>query len=311
MAPGIGASGVVGLAIEATAGTYVAPAFYLPIESENLKITQETIFRRPIRGTTAAVVGAVAGNYYVEGDVTFEATEDAWSYLVRCTRATVVKSGAGPNFTYTATPGAGAIPSKTMSLTVVRNGVVFGYVGCVVGNYSFTVEDGLLKSTINVLGRDESVQSAPSATWPTTVPFGAGSYSIEIPTATPVTDTDTFDFSVDDAPSAQFRLKSTGRGADFISYGEQTVTASLERDFDNRTSYDAYKAVTAESITLRASKGANNSIELLMPAGIKETYDVGLAGQGDLVRAQITYQGTMDATGKPFQIVIKSQVDIT
>jgi hypothetical protein len=85
---------------------------------------------------------------------------------------------------------------------------------------------------------------------------------------------------------------------------------TMERDFESRTDYDLFKSVTSQSITLTASKGVNNSIVLLAPVAIKDTYTVGLSGQGDLVRAQIAYQNIIDGTGKSWQITIKTQEDI-
>jgi hypothetical protein len=302
----------MGVALETVAGTYVAPTQYIPIESESLQLTQDTIFRRPIRAS-ADVVGAVPGNARIEGDISMEALESTVALMMHASRATVVKSGtASPGFTYTFTGSANAIPAKTMSFTVVRNGIVFGYTGCVVGSFSFTVEDGLLKYNPTILGRDETVQSMPTATWLTGLPaepYGAGKYSLEVPSASVITDSDGFEFSVDDSPEAQYRLKSTAAAA-FIAYGERSVTATLERDFENRTDYDAFKAVTASSITLTGTKGANNSISMIMPASIKDSYEVGLSGQGDLTRASISYMGTLDATGKAYQIIVKTQTDI-
>jgi hypothetical protein len=135
-------------------------------------------------------------------------------------------------------------------------------------------------------------------------------YTIEVPTGSTVLDTDTFEFTVEDNAEAQFRLKSTGRGAQFIKYGERNSTMTLERDFESRTDYDLFKAVTAQSVTLTASKGVNNSIIMLAPVAIKDTYEVGLSGQGDLVRASIAYQNIIDGTGKSWQITIKTQEDI-
>ena len=136
-------------------------------------------------------------------------------------------------------------------------------------------------------------------------------YSVEFPTGTPVVDTDTFEWAVEDNAEPQFRLKTTGRGANFIKYGERNATMSAERDFDNRTDYDNFKALTAQSVTITASKGVNNSISLLAPVSIKDSYEVTAPGQGDLVRASISYQHVMDGTGKSWQIVIKTQEDYT
>lgn len=289
-------------------GVYVAPVKYIPFISESLTSVQSTIWRRPIR-QSADIIGAVPGNFNVEGDISIEGMEDCILYFLYASRLSVVKSGT-TNLTYTFTPTAGAIPARTMSVTVVRNGIVFGFTGIVVGQQTFTVEDGILMYNISCLGRDEAVQSVPTPTWPTTVPFGAGQYSIEIPTASPVLDTDTFEFSIDDSAEAQFRLKSSGRGAQFIMYGERSVTVSLERDFESRTDFDAFKALTSQDISIVATKGANNSITLNTPVTIKDTYEVQNSGQGDLVRASIAYNAVINGSGVAYTIVVKSQENV-
>jgi len=292
-----------------TPGTYAAPVKYFPFISESITIAEETVWRRPIR-QSADIIGAVAGNFNPAGDLSMEALEDVILYFLWCSRTLIVKSGSAPNFTYTITPTAAAVANKTFSLTVVRNGIVFGYVGMCLNSFTFTPDNGLLMFNTNVVGRDEAVQSLPTATFPTTVPFGAGQYSIEIPTATPVLDTDTFEFTVEDNAEPAFRLKSTGRGATFIKYGERNSTMTVERDFQDRTDYDAFKAVTSQSVTLSATKGVNNSITMLAPVAIKDTYEVGLSGEGDLVRASVAYNNVIDGTGKSWQITIKTQEDI-
>jgi hypothetical protein len=50
----------------------------------------------------------------------------------------------------------------------------------------------------------------------------------------------------------------------------------------------------------------------VVPVAIKDTYAVGLSGQGELVRAAIAYQGVYDsATSAAYSIVIKSNQTIT
>lgn len=291
-----------------TPGVYTAPTKFIPFMSESLTSTQATIWRRPIR-QSADIIGAVPGNFNVAGDISIEGMEDCMIYFLYGSRVSIVKSGT-TNYTYVCTPTANAIPNNTLSITVVRNGIVFGFTGCCVTSQTFTQQDGIFMHNMSLIGRDEAVQSAPTPTWPTTVPFGAGQWSIEIPTATPVFDTDTFEFTVDDGAEAQFRLKSTTRGADFIKYGERALTMSMERDFDSRTDFDAFKALTSQSITITASKGANNSVSLLAPVAIKDTYEVQNSGQGDLVRAAIAYNGIIDGTGKSYQVTLKTQENV-
>lgn len=303
MAVGIGAGGFLGVAIEVTPGTYVAPLKYIPILSENLKYTQETQWRRPIR-QSADVQGGVAGDSKIEGSISMEALSDCIIYFLYAARTTPVKSGVGP-WTYEFKPNALAIPGKTLSITVVRNGMPMGYTGCVVGDFTFSIDKGLLKMDMTILGRDEAAQSLPTASWGTSTPFGAGQYAVQIPTAAAVFDTDAFSFKVDDQASAEYRLKNTGRGAQFIKYGERSVELSVERDFETRADYDLYKALTAASVTLIASKGAGESVTFLVPATIKEAYDInGLSGQGDLLRASVKYNCVADATGNAYTLTV-------
>lgn len=305
---GIGAGGLMGVALEAVAGTYVAPTKYVPFTSENLHVIEDHVVRRPIR-ESADAIGIVAGNEHTEGDIEMEALEDCLIYFLYASRTSIVKTGA-VNFTYTGQGTAAAVPVKTMSITIKRSDQIFGYTGCVVGSFKFGINNGLLTFGVSIVGRNEAVQSSPSATWPTSVPFGAGQYSIEIPTATPVTDTDTFEWTVQDNAEAKHRLKSTGRGADFINFGERDVTWTMTRDFITRADYDLFKSVTSQSITIAASKGVNNSISLLTPVSFKETYETGLSGQGDLNVANIGYRAVIDGAGKAYQFVVKTQEDI-
>lgn len=309
MAVAIGASGILGVARETVSGTYLAPEKFVPFMSESLGYVQDTVWRRPIRNTSG-LVGAVAGNVHVEGDITMEAFDDCVPYFMAASRTSLVKSGAGP-YVYTYTPTSAAVPVKTLSISLLRNGEVMGYTGCVVSSYTFTVgTDGQLMFNCKIVGSDEATQSALTPVWPTTVPFGAGSYTLEIPTATQVFDTDTFEFVCEDNADPQYRLKASGRGAQFVKFGESVATCKVERDFADRTDYDAYKALTSQAIKFVASQGASNKIEINMPVSIKDTYEVSIPSQGDLLRAQINYQAAIDGTGKHYTVAVTSAANI-
>lgn len=308
MAYGIGAGGILGIALETVSGTYVAPTKYIPFNSESLQFQQETNFRRAIR-QSPDVTFAVPGNSHVEGDLEMDVFDDILPYFMYASRMDVVKTGS-TNYTYVGTPNANAVPAKTMSITIVRNGVAFGYTGATVSSFTFGLDDGTMTYTASILANDEASQSVPTPTWPTTTPFGMGQYDVQIPTAGSVTDTDTFEFQVEDNGEPQYRLKNTGRGANFIKLGEREVTLHLERDFQSRTDYDAFKALTSQSITLTASKGANNSVTLLMPVAIKDTYEVSLGSQGDLVRGVTDYQCLVGPSTAAYTLTCKTQESI-
>lgn len=311
MSVGIGASGFLGIAVEDTPNTYKQPTKFVPIQSEGLQYQQETIWRRPISHQSASTVGAVDGNVHTEGDVSMEAFSDVLPYFLLAARTSVQTIGTGPPFTYTFTPTPQATATKTLSITTSRNNLIFGYTGCVVSSGTFTIDNGLLMFNMSMLGSDEQEQTAPTPTWPERRPYGAGHYNLQIPTATQVFDTDSFELQINNNAEAQFRLKNTGRGAEFIQYGENEVTLSVERDFENRTEYDAFKQLTAKSITMEASNGSSDSVSFVLPVSIVNEYTVGLSGQGDLLRASVGYNGVIDDNGDVYSISVTTDEDLS
>jgi Phage tail tube protein len=308
MPPGIGASGFAGLALEAEPGVYTAPTKYFPFESESVNWTQGTTLRRPIR-QTPDVIGAVLGNGSVAGDMGMEFLEDVVPYFLMCARTSLVKSGTAPNYIYTFKGAAGAIPNKTMSITIVRNGQVFGYTGVVVSSFNIPIADGMLKFNCSLIGREEAAQATPAPAFVNTAPFGAGSYVIELDGQV-LEDSDSFTFTVEDNGTAQNRILNR-RGAAFVSYGERNVTVAMDRDFDSRADYDSFKALTAQAVSLEAAKGPNNRVTIDLPVGFRQEYAVNLGGQGDLLRVSNTWTGAIDSTGNAYTLAVATQENIT
>lgn len=291
-------------------GSYTAPQKYVCFINENLNFQQATTWRRPIC-QSVDVVGPLDGNAHVEGTIEMEAFDDVVPYFMLATRTDVMKTDNNPNFIYLFTPNTNAIPERTLSITIVRNDIVFGYTGCVVSQHVFTTDDdGTLMFNVDILGEDEAVQSTPTPTYSDVQPWSVGDYDVSIG-GSQVFDTDTFELTINDNGEPQFRLKNTGRGAEFIKFGEREVTLSLERDFLDRTDYDAFKALTAQAISIRAENGANNYLDLDLPVAIKDTYELGLEGQGDLVRADIEYMGVQNSSGTSYTVEVGTQEDIT
>src|SRR4051794_26248502 len=101
--PDIGASSVIGIALETVAGTYLAPTKFVPFESESLTYQQDTTWRRPIRNTPG-LVGAIPGNASISGDISLEGLIDVIPYFLYASRCSVNKVGASAPYTYTFTP---------------------------------------------------------------------------------------------------------------------------------------------------------------------------------------------------------------
>jgi len=306
---GVGAQGFIGIEMEVTPGTYIAPTVYLPLLEESLQFNQVQIQRRPLRGI-ADMSGMLPGDQSVTGTIKVEITHDTLPYILRASRATGVKTGAGP-FVYTYTPNALVIPNKTMSITVVRltTGGIFGYTGCVISSMKYSIDNGILVAEFGIVGRSEASQTLPTPTYVTTPPPATGQFTLQFATVT-ATDADTFELSIDDKAEPAFRLQGGNvRTPVFVKYGERAVTASINRDFIDRTDYDAYKLLTAQAIDLKCVQSAAVAeVNFNVPTAIKDTYEIeGLKGQADLIRANISYQGVYDTvTSRAYQIVITS-----
>jgi hypothetical protein len=321
MARGLQGQGYIGIGMETTYGTYIAPTVFFPIRSESMNYQQDTYWRRAIRGVVDIIPNAISGFSHVEGEIEAELIEAVLPYFLLVGRYTVAKTGTTPNFTYTATPNHIADNSvltntaKGMSITVVRSGVVFGYVGCLLGGLEISVDSGIPIMRMSIVGSDEASQSLPTPTWATGAddqPFGAGQYSVELPTASQVFDVENFTFTTNENAEPQYRLANSTK-ATFVKFGEREVALEATRDFASRAEYDSFKALTASSVTITCTKGVNNSVSMVMPASVRESYDLdGLSSQGDLEMATVKFNALYDTTtSRSHQIIVKSQEDIT
>jgi hypothetical protein len=308
--------GFVGIAFETTWGTYVPPTKFFPVRNCDLNYTQDTQWRRPIRGL-ADNIGAVAGFNHVAGDIEMELMENILPYFLYCGRYSIVKSGA-INFVYTATPthwGAStSLPTgkKGLSITVVKSGQIFGFVGCVVTGIELSVDNAAAVVTFSILGKSEASAALPTYTEDAqSLPYGAGQWNIQIPTATQIFDADGLSVNVNDSGEPIHRLSDTV-GLQFVKWGERTVTAQMDRDFSTRTEYDAFKILTATSCTVQLTRSINNSVAISLPSAIPETFEPGaLSSQGDLVRVSAQYQGVYNVAGSAAATwVVKTQQDI-
>lgn len=312
MGYGVGAQGVIGIEPESTAGTYIAPTVFLNLLDDSIQFNQVQIQRRPLRGI-ADVAGMLPSDKHVMGTFKCELTADTLPVILKAARATCVKTGAGP-YVYTFTPNALTVPTKTLSITIVRNTAVFGYVGCIISSMKFAIEDGVLIGEFGVIGRDESSQASPTPTYSTVSPIATGQFQLQFATVTN-TEADTFELSIDDKGEPQFRLQGGNvRTPVFVKYGEREVKLSINRDFQDRTDYDAFKALTAQAVDFNCvGTATTNEINFSVPTAIKDTYEIqGNKNQGDLIRANISYVGTYDtATSKSYSIVVKSALSIT
>lgn len=327
MPAGLSGSGFMGIALESTKGTFVPATVYVPILSEAFRYVEDRYFSPQIRQATE-VSDVKQGYYHIEGDIEMEVDVNFLPYFLFATRHT-------PSFatgTYTFVPStagststaASGMVQRTMSITIVRNGIAFGYSGCTCGSLRFFVDGGVLKLAINMLGESQSTPSVPTATWAAPDLLGADAHYIytdasgTAPTfaSAAVVDFNGFEFQANFNPAAQNRIVAN-RSASYVSFGETEITLTTELDFVSITEYNNFVATTQKAIKYEGLKGgatfaaATEGVQIIVYRGVYETYDLGLSGLADLIMAGVTMRGIGIAGGTSYQIKVKSPVTIT
>lgn len=333
----IAGNGAVWIGLESTYGTPVDPTaagtgIWMPIISENLMYNEAKYFTPQIRGS--AISSDVEQSYYhVGGDIVMEVDPTYMPYFLYASRHAVVKTGTGP-YAYAATPtNIGATypggSARGLSIVIVRDKQAFLYSGCVVTQFAFTIDNGVLRCTLTILGlaeQDTSVEPldpASAATWVDANLFGAAAHSVYVDAAgltpafaTPDTTFNGFTFTANYNGTAQNRLTNT-RSATYISYGEIEATYDTELDFTSKTEYDNMKSNTLRAIKFESIKGganwaaATSGFRIIAFRTAYNTYEVGLSGIGDLIMARVNGRAIGITGGSAFEFDCKSPTNIT
>ncbi len=312
--PDVAGGGHVGVALEATTGTYEAPDVYAPIESESLSENRNDQKRNPIIGR-AVNSGLVEGRAHVEGEIVMEFLPEIFVYFLTASRFgnNIAKTGVGP-YVYTANDDAAAhVKTNARSLTIVMDkaGVGFAYLGCQVTSFRFFFEEGIPKVAMNVIGREQSEDYTPgSVTAPTETPFGADEVAITV-AAGARTDIDSFEINLDDEGEAKFNL-SGASGADYVKFGEHTGQATFEVDFESKADYAIWVARTVQEVKMTLTKGANQIAVVELHGALYDSFEVNLEGLGDQVRAAAQLDASyVTADTAATEIVITTNTDLS
>ena len=338
----IAASGSVWVTIEPTYGTVVDPSvaaneadgLYVPILSETLQYTEpDRYFSEQIRNE--AMHSDVKQSYYhIEGDLVIECDAKYLPIFLAASRHTTLQTGAGPTFLYTTTPSkVGATypggASLGLSIAIIRNAVGFVYSGCVVTQWAFTLENGIGRVTMSILGLAEQEMDDVTAVTPTFDDpdlFGADAHAIYVDTssttptfASPDATFNGYTATINHNGEPQNRVVRN-RGATYVKYGITDVTYDTELDFTSRDEYDDYvaanfRAVMFESIIPGGNAGtwaaATQGYRIITYRSVYQTYEIPLSGMGDLVMARTTGKATAITGGSGYKIEVKSPTDLT
>ena len=327
MAPGIGATSFIGLAPETTMGTYVAPTVYIPVLRDTLKYTESKYYSPQLR--QQVVDSEVkSGYYHIEGDIEMEVDTNVFLYFLYASRHAITKTGAGP-YVYKFVPtNAGSTSTaagqfqKTLSITASRNDIVFGFTGMTVSQYEFTIDNGVLKCTMSMIGLGEETETLPTPTWVAADLLGADSHNVFTgasgitPTFAQNVNFNGFTFTINHNAEAQNRIKSQ-RSANYVKFGKTDLEVRSQLDFVDRTDYDNMKAASTQAIKLESTVGggaysaATDGIYLQANRMAFDTYDVGVESIEDIIMADFVGHGLAQVGGDAYEIGVKSAISIS
>lgn len=334
MPAGLGGGGYLALTLETVMGTYLPPTtagtVFIPILSETLDYKEDGYYSPAIKQQTIENTREQT-YYHVEGDIQIEFDSNFVPYFLHLARHNIAKSGAGPwIYTYTpssagsATTAASGNVERTASLTVIRNGIGFGYGGCAVNTINFTLDNGILKMTFGIQGLSE-VQPGGLGTpsWAAPSLMGAAAHSIYLDTAGTAPAFAAADLTFNGFTAdinynavAQNRIIAS-RSAAYISFGQTEATFNTELDFLSRTEYDNTKNNTRKAIKFESLKGgatfalSTEAFQYTLFNAAYDTYDISLPAMGDLIMAAVTGRALAIAGGNPYSIAVKSPISIT
>lgn len=336
MPAGLGGSGWLAICLETTMGTYLPPTtagtLWVPILDESFVYTEDKYFSPQIRQQTI-VSDAEQSFYHIEGDIHMEVDPAFLPYFLYCSRHIITKDTVthapqiiykfAPSSAGAASTGSGTNP-RTASITIVRNGVGFGYAGCVMGGYEFTIDNGVLLVTFNAFGLSEATPGAlGTPAWINPNLFGAAAHAVYVDNAgtapafaTPDLNFNGYTFTNTFNPSAQNRL-TPSRAATYISYGETEATYSTELDFITKTEYNNMVSNAARAVRLETIKGganwtaATSGVRIDVNNSVYNTYTVNLSGMADLIMATVEGRALGIAGGDAYSIAVMSTASIT
>lgn len=305
----VGALSSAGGAKEVSWGTGVAPTFFYPFSSEGFTDGPETMQELQIRGILDAdpqykgmqmVSGALAGVVY----------PSLIGHILRAALGAPVTTGAGP-FTHTFTPVQAAFSANAAlppySWTVNRENLqILRYEGCVCSKVGLKLsQGGVLTFDSSWIGRDATVQAAPTVTLPTDVPFQLSANILRA--GSPFADLQDFSLDISNTIEPVKVINNSDKVGRIVWSGKRTISMSATADFSSLQLYNDFKAFNTVAWSFAFAQGAN-TLAINVPAAILKTPGATVGGDG-----RITLSATLDAmydttTARALQIVLANGV---
>lgn len=320
MAHGSGLDAQLGIAAESVYGTRVAPATFLPFESESLQVTPNYVDAQPLMaGVMVQPQGLkIQTTKGGEGSIETYLFDRSIGKLLNMLHGKTVTpstpSGGTLSKQYVHEIGTSSPVGKSLSIQVGRpdtSGVVrpFDYVGCKVTQAEITVEnDGAAMLSLDVDPRDEQTgaQLGAASYAANAAPFTFRNWAIDIG-GSPHTHVRSLTITIPlGMETERFHLGNSGVKDEPLlnATSEIAVTASVEfasMADHNRLTAGAPVAVKATGTGALIEGSINYKTEISVPAAVQTSSAPVVAGP-DLIVSDLEFAVVWDGTNPPLKI---------
>lgn len=308
---------ILGVAAESTFGTAVNPSTRFEVLSENIKLKQDFIESKALKGSRRYLSdnGHIAAKSSVEGDIEIEIPSKGagfWFKQLMGTSSSALVSGATTRYKHTFTASSD-LDSTSFTAEIQRTDVTgtahrFVYAGCGITDLELACKVGEIATMkMGVYGKSETVTAAAAqtATYPASTPLVFSGAAITVG-ATSVAVTD-------------FSLKmENGRKKDRYFLGDKTPNKMIEADLRSAegklgvewtglTQYNRFvnhttsAALVAKFETQAGIEGSNKGyVQVTIPA-VVFTGETPVGG-GDIIDQSIDFKALDNGTDEPVTI---------
>lgn len=268
MAISIGRLGYLGVGIEDTVGSYMAPDVYLPYTDISVRGHHESIEVIGSKTSRIMDMNSVVGKKWGEGDVSIDLDVKNSGYLWKLALGNEIVATGTPNTHTFYTTVSGNTP-KTASLVYSRETDVEQYLSAAVDQLTMEVSDGLATLQASFMSNFPAVNAGVTATTTSGTFLSFKDYTLKfgntLTEAASASATATNDLSLTIANNLEVIHRSGSADVSTIRNKGIRVTGSYTLFFDSTTDRDAYYNLNKRALEINFTGNTNESLKIRIP----------------------------------------------
>lgn len=311
----VGRRGALGIALESTRGTVVAPTYWVPYNSVSFDDKAVIVDSEGAFGNIADTYESYVVKKFAEGEIEFDLDDKAIGVILAAVAGAAPSSAGSTNYTHTYTL-SNTNQHKSLSIYVQDPNLSRMYRLSMIDKFTIKIDrEGLVKCTV-------SFRSAQGQDWATLTPvytalgnkfihrhltFKIAADVSSIAAASPI-NLDSLEFNVMKAIE-DFQDLGTVSPSDILNKA-LSVEGSIDLGFNDATYKNYMLNGTTRAMDITLTYGTNNSLQIQMPKVRFANWEPNKA-INEIAREKIEFKAQYDLTNTLAQIstlVLKNQV---